>query len=55
MTCMSLLNLLPENAKVVQGSIKFKNIDLLNVSTEELREVRGSEIAMIMQKPYDCL
>ncbi|MGG0286762.1 ABC transporter ATP-binding protein [Peribacillus butanolivorans] len=49
MTCMSLLNLLPEKAKVVQGSIKFKNIDLLNVSTEDLRKVRGSEIAMIMQ------
>ncbi|MED3690618.1 ABC transporter ATP-binding protein [Peribacillus butanolivorans] len=51
MTCMSLLNLLPEKAKVVQGSIKYKNIDLLNVSTEDLREVRGSEIAMIMQNP----
>ncbi|MFF2588828.1 ABC transporter ATP-binding protein [Peribacillus butanolivorans] len=51
MTCMSLLNLLPEKAKVVQGSIKFKNIDLLNVSTEDLRKVRGSEIAMIMQNP----
>ncbi|MEJ9232036.1 ABC transporter ATP-binding protein [Peribacillus butanolivorans] len=51
MTCMSLLNLLPEKAKVVQGSIKYKNIDLLNVSTEDLRKVRGSEIAMIMQNP----
>ncbi|MBK5446436.1 ABC transporter ATP-binding protein [Peribacillus sp. TH24] len=51
MTCMSLLNLLPEKAKVVQGSIKFKNIDLLYVSTEDLRKVRGSEIAMIMQNP----
>ncbi|MFE0504950.1 ABC transporter ATP-binding protein [Peribacillus butanolivorans] len=51
MTCMSLLNLLPEKAKVVQGSIKFKNIDLLNVSTDDLRKVRGSEIAMIMQNP----
>ncbi|MFU2014508.1 ABC transporter ATP-binding protein [Peribacillus butanolivorans] len=51
MTCMSLLKLLPEKAKVVQGSIKFKNIDLLNVSTEDLRKVRGSEIAMIMQNP----
>ncbi|MFD6441262.1 ABC transporter ATP-binding protein [Peribacillus sp. NPDC060186] len=51
MTCMSLLNLLPEQAKVVQGSIKFNNIDLLNVSTEDIRKVRGSEIAMIMQNP----
>ncbi|WP_342605290.1 ABC transporter ATP-binding protein [Peribacillus sp. FSL E2-0159] len=51
MTCMSLLNLLPDKAKVVQGSIKFNNIDLLNVSTEDIRKVRGSEIAMIMQNP----
>ncbi|MGG0790940.1 ABC transporter ATP-binding protein [Peribacillus simplex] len=51
MTCMSLLNLLPDKAKVVQGSIKFNNIELLNVSTEDIRKVRGSEIAMIMQNP----
>ncbi|WP_353957813.1 hypothetical protein [Peribacillus sp. NJ4] len=51
MTCMSLLNLLPDKAKVVQGSIKFNNIDLLNVSIEDIRKVRGSEIAMIMQNP----
>ncbi|MDN3020153.1 ABC transporter ATP-binding protein [Paenibacillus sp. BSR1-1] len=51
MTCMSLLNLLPDEAKVVEGSIKFRNKDILNCSTEDVRKVRGSEIAMIMQNP----
>ncbi|MBK3495059.1 ABC transporter ATP-binding protein [Viridibacillus sp. YIM B01967] len=51
MTCMSLLNLLPEKAEVMQGNIKFKDIDLLNCPTEDMRKVRGSEIALIMQNP----
>lgn len=51
MTCMSLLNLLPDGAKVVEGSIKFRNKNILNCSAEDMRKVRGSEIAMIMQNP----
>ncbi len=51
MTCMSLLNLLPDEAKVVKGSIQFRNKDILNYSEEDMRKVRGSEIATIMQNP----
>ncbi|WP_225435190.1 ABC transporter ATP-binding protein [Bacillus aerolatus] len=51
MTCMSLLNLLPGEAKVVKGSIKFRNKDILNCSAKDMRKARGSEIAMIMQNP----
>ena len=43
------------NGRVVGGSIKFKGRDLADYSPEELRQLRGSEIAMIYQEPMASL
>ena len=43
------------NGKIVGGSIKFKGRDLNLMSQEELRDLRGSEIAMIYQEPMASL
>ncbi|MDA7430758.1 ABC transporter ATP-binding protein [Primorskyibacter aestuariivivens] len=43
------------NGRVVGGSIKFKGRDLGAMSQEELRDIRGSEIAMIYQEPMASL
>ncbi len=43
------------NGKVVGGSIKFKGRDLSAMSAEELRDIRGNEIAMIYQEPMASL
>ena len=43
------------NGQVVGGSIKFKGRDLADYSPEELRQLRGSEIAMIYQEPMASL
>ena len=43
------------NGRIVGGSIKFKGRDLVNMSQEELRSLRGSEIAMIYQEPMASL
>ena len=43
------------NGRIVGGSIKFKGRDLGEMTTEELRDVRGSEIAMIYQEPMASL
>ncbi|WP_208348406.1 ABC transporter ATP-binding protein [Pseudaestuariivita rosea] len=43
------------NGKVVGGSIKFKGRELTEMSDEELRDLRGSEIAMIYQEPMASL
>jgi peptide/nickel transport system ATP-binding protein len=43
------------NGKCVSGSIKFKGRELTTMSDEELRELRGSEIAMIYQEPMASL
>lgn len=46
---------LGKNGRVVGGSIKFKGRDLNAMSPEELRQIRGSEIAMIYQEPMASL
>ena len=43
------------NGRIVGGSIKFKGRDLSELSPEELRDVRGNEIAMIYQEPMASL
>ena len=43
------------NGRIVGGSVKFKGRDLGEMSAEELRDIRGSEIAMIYQEPMASL
>ncbi len=43
------------NGKIVGGSIKFKGHDLSELSSDELRDIRGNEIAMIYQEPMASL
>ena len=43
------------NGRIVGGSIKFKGRDLNTMSDEELRDIRGNEIAMIYQEPMASL
>ena len=41
--------------KIVGGKIKFKGRDMGEMSEEELRDIRGSKIAMIYQEPMASL
>ena len=43
------------NGRIVGGSIKFKGEEMNTMSPERLREIRGSEIAMIYQEPMASL
>lgn len=51
---MALLGLLPPNARVT-GSIKLLGRELRGVAQNELRAVRGNEIAVIFQEPMTAL
>ena len=51
----ALLQLLEENATIEKGEIIFKGRDLLKISEDEMREVRGKEIAMIPQSAMNAL
>src|SRR5215469_14142137 len=50
-TVMSVLGLVQRPGKIVGGQVLFKGNDLTKVSAEELRHVRGRDIAMIFQDP----
>jgi len=55
MTAMSIIRLLPNNAKIVQGEILFNKEDLLKKRETELNHIRGKEISMIFQDPSRAL
>ncbi len=55
-TALSLLKLLPSpGGKVLAGRVLYKGRDILSLSAEETRKLRGSEIAMIFQEPGAAL
>jgi len=55
-TVYTVLKLLPmPPARVVSGEVIYKGRDLLKLSEEELRKIRGKEIAMIFQEPMTSL
>lgn len=55
-TSMSIMRLVPEPAgKIVEGSIKLENQDLLDLSEKEMIKVRGNKIGMIFQEPMTSL
>jgi peptide/nickel transport system ATP-binding protein/oligopeptide transport system ATP-binding protein len=53
---LSMLGLIPmPPGKIERGSVIFQGRDLLKLSKEEMRLVRGAEIAMIFQDPMTSL
>lgn len=51
----AFLRLLPENAVIQRGEILFKGIDLVRISPQEMRSIRGKEIAMVPQSAMNAL
>ena len=55
-TAMSILRLIPwPPGKITDGEIRFAGKDLLALSEEEMRNVRGKDISMIFQEPMTSL
>lgn len=55
-TSMSILKLIPSPpGKIVSGEIIFKGKNLLDLSEDELRQIRGNEISVIFQEPMTSL
>ncbi len=53
---LSILGLIPSPpGKIEAGTVLFRGRDLLKLSKEEMRKVRGAEIAMIFQDPMTSL
>ena len=55
-TVLSCMRLIPQPpGKIVTGEVLFDGRDLLKVSEDEIRQVRGNKIAMIFQDPMTSL
>ncbi len=55
-TALSILRLIPNPpGEIVAGSILYQNRDLLKLSWDDMRRIRGKEISMIFQEPMTSL
>ena len=54
-TSLSIMQLLQKNFSRIEGSIKLNGRELLTLSPEEMRRVRGNDISMIFQEPMTSL
>jgi oligopeptide/dipeptide ABC transporter ATP-binding protein len=52
---LTALGLLPPNARVEAGSIRFAGRQLLELSERELAEIRGKELCLVLQEPSQSL
>jgi peptide/nickel transport system ATP-binding protein len=55
-TALSLMRLIPDPpGRIVGGSIRLDNVELLALDEDEIRAVRGRDISMIFQEPMTSL
>jgi oligopeptide/dipeptide ABC transporter ATP-binding protein len=51
MASLAILRLVPPPARVVGGSLRFQDRDLMSLDDKAMRDLRGKSIAMIFQNP----
>ena len=54
-TSHSIMRLIGQPGKIVEGEILFDGRDLAKLSEKEMRRIRGNRISMIFQQPTSCL
>jgi oligopeptide/dipeptide ABC transporter ATP-binding protein len=54
-TALSLVRLLPKNGRIVSGELHLDGVDLMKVSEDEMRRLRGSHLSMMFQDPMTSL
>src|SRR4029078_11742892 len=55
-TSLSIMRLIASPpGRIVEGTIRFQGINLLELSEREMRDIRGNDISMIFQEPMTSL
>ena len=52
---LAIMGLLNRNRTEISGEVRFGGRDLLTLPPNELRKIRGKDIAMVFQDPFACL
>jgi oligopeptide transport system ATP-binding protein len=62
LTALSILRLVPPPGKIVDGQVLYspkdsvsEPVELMNLSSREMRRIRGKEISMVFQEPMTAL
>ena len=54
-TSLSLMRLIQEPGKIVEGEMLFDDVDLVKLSQSEMRGINGNRMSMIFQEPMTSL
>lgn len=54
-TSLSMMKLIGQPGRIVEGEIIFDNQDLVNLSDRQMTKLRGNRMSMIFQQPTSCL
>jgi oligopeptide/dipeptide ABC transporter ATP-binding protein len=54
-TGLSIMRLVPQPGKIVEGKITFEGVDLLQIKEKEMAKYRGRRISMVFQDPSSSL
>jgi peptide/nickel transport system ATP-binding protein len=54
-SALAVMRLLAGSARIPSGSVRFDGKDLLKLPEEEMRSIRGRDVAMIFQEPMTSL
>jgi oligopeptide/dipeptide ABC transporter ATP-binding protein len=54
-TALSIMRLVGEPGRILEGEVIFNTRDLRSLSTSEIQEIRGNRISMIFQQPQSSL
>jgi peptide/nickel transport system ATP-binding protein len=52
---LALMRVVPPPGRIVKGAVYLKGVNILEMSEDELRKIRGSKISMIFQDPFTTL
>jgi len=54
-SALSLLDLVPRPGRIAEGEVIFEGKDLRKLNEDQIRKIRGNEVAMIFQDPMTSL
>src|SRR5262245_55612916 len=55
MIAHSVMGLLPRNVRATAGSVRMNGEDVLQVTAQRMRQLRGQNMSMIFQEPMTAL